>query len=571
MSAASRYNHRLAITFNLPIHWLQFTFLFVLTALAMPAVVFAQSDATQNEQQKPGAEKKPFIEPAEMVHKAPKAAFLEPLPQQHGRWDTLPLLMPINPVHVALMHDGKVLIISGSGNDPNNKVLEAGVWSPGPDTVKTFLIDWDMFCNGMVILPDGRPFVLGGTLKYDNFLGYPKTAVFNPTTETFANTPNMSGGRWYPTGTVLGDGSVMVLSGLNDTTGAVNTTVQFFKAGVWTPAGTVFSGPPLYPREHLLPNGKIFEDGANPNSQMFDPVSKTWTAVATTKFGLSRDYGTSVLLPLTPANGFKPVAMIFGGGPGGGSVTDTTELIDLSVPNPQWVKGPAMVKPRIQMNATILPDGKVLTSGGSIVDEDPTTGVLEAQLYDPASNTFVSASSMTYPRVYHSNTLLLPDARVLALGGNPQRTIFEPHMEIYSPPYLFNSNGTAATRPVISQAPTTVIGYGTTFQVHTQHAEHIRSVVLVRAGAVTHAFDMEQRLVGLKFRAEGSSLHVTAPVNGNLAPPGYYLLFILNEQGVPSVAHFVRLGTASKGGHYGDDHGGDNGRDGHGDNDHSHH
>jgi hypothetical protein len=253
-----------------------------------------------------GGDQKPFIEPAEMKHeKAAVRAFIEAAPQTNGRWDTLTLLMPINPVHVALMHNGKVLVIAGSGNDPDNKTLEAAVWQPGPDIVRTFRIDWDMFCNGMVIMPGGQPFVLGGTVKYDDFLGYRKTAMFNPATEKFTNTPDMSGGRWYPTGTVLGDGTVMVLSGLNDTNGAVNTTVQIFKAGAWTPAGTVFPGPPLYPREHLLPNGKVFEDGANPNSQMFDPATKTWKPVATTRFGQNRDYGTSVLLPLTPANGLN--------------------------------------------------------------------------------------------------------------------------------------------------------------------------------------------------------------------------------------------------------------------------
>jgi hypothetical protein len=534
--------------------------------LVLQTAALAQSNETKQKEaqpQKPESQK-PYIEPAEMKHeKAAARRLVEALPQQNGRWDTLPLLMPINPVHVALMHTGKVLIIAGSGNDPDNKNFQAAVWRPGQNTVNTFVLDWDMFCNGMVVLPDGRPFVLGGTLKYDDFLGYPKTAAFNPATGTFVNMPNMSGGRWYPTGTVLGDGSVLAVSGLNDTSSTVNTTVQIFKAGAWTPAGTVFPGPPLYPREHLLPNGKVFEDGANPNSQMFDPATKTWTTVATTTFGASRDAGTSVLLPLTPANGFKPVAMIMGGGPGGGSVTNTTELIDLSVPSPHWVGGPAMVKPRIQLNATILPNGKVLVSGGSVVNEDPSTGVLEAQLYDPGSNSFSSASNMAFPRVYHSNALLLPDATVLALGGNPERTVYEPHMEIYSPPYLFNSNGTPAKRPVITQVSPSAIGYGAPFLVHTPDAASIKSVVLVRAGAVTHAFDMEQRLVGMTFSVNASGLQVKAPANGNLAPPGYYLLFILDEHGVPSVARFVHLG---KGGEHegGDDHG----DHGHGDHEH---
>ncbi|HEY2390029.1 MAG TPA: galactose oxidase-like domain-containing protein [Candidatus Angelobacter sp.] len=526
MSIASSHVHRVVLL-------LSFIFIF-----AFQTSAFAQGQGADAQ--------KPFIEPAEMHHeRAAARAFIEATPQQNGRWDTLPWLMPINPVHVALMHNGKVLVIAGSGNDPDNKSLEAAVWQPGPDIVRSFKIDWDMFCNGMVVLPDGQPFVLGGTVKYDNFLGYRKTAMFNPATEKFTNGPDMSGGRWYPTGTVLSDGSVMVLSGLNDTSGSVNTTVQIFKAGAWSPAGTVFANPPLYPREHVLPNGKVFEDGANPNSQMFDPATKTWTAVATTKFGQSRDYGTSVLLPLLPANAYKPVAMIMGGGPNGTNTTATTELIDLSVPNPQWTMGPAMVKPRIQMNATLLPNGKVLVSGGSTVDEDTTTGVLDAQLYDPASNSFSSASTMAFARVYHSNTLLLPDATVAAVGGNPERKTYEPHVEIYSPPYLFKSDGTPAPRPVINQVSAASVGYGATFHVRSPQAANIKSVVLIRAGSVTHAFDMDQRLVGLTFSTQPGTLQVKSPPNGNLAPPGYYLLFILDDQGVPSVAQFLHLGTAA--------------------------
>src|SRR5580765_375691 len=199
--------------------------------LVIQTAALAQSNETKQKEsqpQKPESQK-PYIEPAEMKHgKAAARRLVEALPQQNGRWDTLPLLMPINPVHVALMHTGKVLIIAGSGNDPDNKNFQAAVWRPGQNTVNTFVLDWDMFCNGMVILPDGRPFVLGGTLKYDDFLGYPRTSAFNPATATFTNMPNMSGGRWYPTGTVLGDGSVLVLSGLTDTSSTVNTTVQIF-------------------------------------------------------------------------------------------------------------------------------------------------------------------------------------------------------------------------------------------------------------------------------------------------------------------------------------------------------
>lgn len=485
----------------------------------------------------------PFLSPSEMAHST-KRREIEASPAQNGRWDTLPYLMPVNPVHAALMRNGKVLIVSGSGNDIDNKNFQAAVWDPRTYTVRTFQIAWDMFCNGMVILPDGRPFVLGGTLKYDDFLGEPRTAAFNPATETFTDLQRMSGGRWYPTGTVLGDGSVLAYSGLTDTASVLNRTVQIWKNNAWTAAGTAFASLDLYPREHLLPNGKVFESGWNVDSQLYDPVARSFSFVTNTLLPERRVYGTSVLLPLTPANGFKPRVMILGGG--SPSATRTTELIDLSVSSPRWVQGPPMAQPRVQLNATLLPDGKVLVSGGSKIDEDggDDSAVKAAQLFDPESDTFSSGSRMEFPRLYHSVALLLPDATVVAMGGNPQRKVYQPEIEIYSPPYLFNADGSRAQRPSLTGVPTGIVAYGAQFQVQTSTAREIRSAVLVRPGAVTHAFDMEQRLVGLRFTlgTGTGTLNLRAPANGNLAPPGYYLLFLLNAQGVPSLGRFVRLG-----------------------------
>jgi hypothetical protein len=293
---------------------------------------------------------------------------------------------------------------------------------------------------------------------------------------------------------------------------------------------------------HLLPSGKVFYSGSTTSSRYFDPVAHTWSGVvATTNYSGTRTYGTSVLLPLTPANNYKPVVMIMGGG---NPATNTTELIDLSAATPKWVFGPNMSQPRIEMNATILPNGKVIALGGSLNDEDTTTASLNADLYDPASNTFSSAGQNAFARLYHSNSLLLPDATVLFIGGNPARGTYEQHIEIYSPAYLFNANGSAATRPSITGVPSTAIGYGSVFQVHTPDVANISSVVLMRAGAPTHAFDMEQRMVGLSFTAGSGVLNVTAPPNGNIAPQGHYMLFLLNTSGVPSVAQFIQLTPA---------------------------
>jgi hypothetical protein len=459
-----------------------------------------------------------------------------------GQWQTLPNLMPINPVHSALLHNGKVLIVSGSGNVAGNTNFQAGIFDPATGSVTTQPVNWDTFCNGMVVLPDGRAFVNGGTLQYDPFHGQLRSAIYDPATAQFTDVQNMAHGRWYPTVTNLSDGTLMTFSGL-DETGSTNSTVEIYTVGSgWSTAyGSPFT-PPLYPRMHLLPSGKVFYSGSTTSSRYFDPSAHTWSGVvANTNYSGTRTYGTSVLLPLTPANSYKPVVMIMGGG---NPATNTTELIDLSAATPKWTYGPNMSQPRIEMNATILPNGKVIALGGSLNDEDTTTASLNADLYDPASNTFSSAGKNAYARLYHSNSLLLPDATVLFIGGNPARGTYEQHIEIYTPAYLFNPDGSFATRPAITGVPSTGIGYGSAFQVQTPDAGTISSVVLMRAGAPTHAFDMEQRLVGLSFTAGSGVLNVSAPPNGNIAPQGYYMLFLLNTSGVPSVAQFVQLTSA---------------------------
>jgi hypothetical protein len=204
-----------------------------------------------------------------------------------------------------------------------------------------------------------------------------------------------------------------------------------------------------------------------------------------------------------------------------------------------------MSQARIEMNAVILPDGRVLAVGGSINDEDTSTASLNADLLapdpnNPGSYIFSSAGANSYARLYHSVALLLPDATVWLAGGNPQRGSYVQQMEIYQPSYLFDSTGALAARPSITGAPSAV-SYGNAFSVQTPDAASISRVVLVRNGAVTHAFGMDQREVELAFTAQSGSLAVTAPPNGNIAPPGYYMLFLLNSSGVPSVARFVQV------------------------------
>jgi hypothetical protein len=422
-----------------------------------------------------------------------------------GQWSTLPYLMPINPIHAALLSNGKVLVVAGSGNcppsqsgcptgppygPPNNS--GALLWDPVAGAITQFSVTWDMFCNGMVLLPDGRALIDGGTIQYSPFYGQPQVAVFDPATNTFTNAQSMAHGRWYPTVLTLGDGRVMAFSGLNET-GSTNTAVEFYTASSgWSQQYPASWTPSLYPRLHLLPNGTVFYSGAQTTSKLFDPSTTTWnTNVATTIYGNARTYGTSVLLPLTPANNYDPQVIIMGGY---SPATATTEIIDMGASTPAWQSGPDMSQPRIEMNAVILPDGRVLALGGSVYDEETKTASLNADLLGPDPNNtgkyiFSSAGANAYPRLYHSVALLLPDATVWLAGGNPSLAYVQ-QMEIYQPPYLFNASGALAQRPSITSAPSS-ISYGNTFPVQTPDAASIAHVVLVRNGTVTHSFGMD--------------------------------------------------------------------------------
>lgn len=477
-----------------------------------------------------------FIAPAAMAQAAPG-------PGQVGKWQILTNKVPINPVHASVMHNGKVLMIEGKNTSPSPL---GAIWDPATQTATTFPLTYTMFCDAMVVLPDGRPFVMGGTLSFKPFTGQDKSSAYDLTTGVFHDQASMADGRWYPTGTVLDDGKVMVFSGQDEGPGDTNNTVEIFTAnsgiGSWSaPVSSQPFVPPLYPRLHLLPDGRIFYSGSGITSEFYDLTTQKWTVCCTTNFKSDRFYGTSVLLPLSPATGYKPQVMILGGD---ATATATTEIIDLSASNPQWAFGPPMSEARVQLNATILPSGNVLVTGGSAMNEDATTASFNADLYNPKTNSFTSAGMNSVPRLYHSNAILLPDATVILTGSNPPNVPYENRVELYQPAYLFNPDGTKAKRPLITSVIGGAIAYNSTFQIQTPDAASIASVVVIRPAGVTHAFNMEQRLVELSVtvaNAASGTLTVVAPPSGKIAPPGYYLLFIVNTSGVPSVGQFVQF------------------------------
>ena len=447
----------------------------------------------------------------------PRGAF------QVGRWDA-PQTWPIVPIHGALLNDGRVLAWSRLGKPQ--------VWDPASSTfLEVPSPSWE-FCAGHAFLPDGQLVVAGGHISDD--VGIPDVNQFDPATSSWVTAPPMAAGRWYPTVVTLADGSVVVVAG-NTADATSNLIPEVRNAdGTWRELTGAPMLVPYYPNLFLAPDGRVFMAGSDRHSRYLDTQGTgVWSDGPTARWG-NRDYGTAVM--------FEPGKVMIAGG--GWTPTNTVELINLNDRSPAWRFTQSMFRARRMVTSTVLPDGKVLITGGTSGTgfNDETHAVYSAELWDPATERWTELSSMRIFRVYHSIALLLPDARVLVGGGGEGANgTDERNIEMFSPPYLFNPDGSLATRPTISSAPASVT-YGTSFQISSPDAAGISSVALVRLGAVTHSFNATQLRVALSFSVAGTgSLSAVAPANGGVAPPGHYMLFVLDAQGVPSIARIVHL------------------------------
>lgn len=446
---------------------------------------------------------------------------------EQGLWSA-PEPMPLVAIHVTLMPNGKLLLLS--------RTRQPYVWDPtDPNSFRQVPTPTNLFCAGHTLMADGRVFVVGGHV--DEYTGLPDANIFDPATETWSRLPDMLAARWYPTATMLPNGEILVLGG------TISPQVYAVTPEIWTGSGwrrltgnAVPRPLPYYPRMFVAPNGKTFFAGEWKDTRYFDPSGDgRWEQVIPRVKEITRDYGSAVM--------YEPGKIIYIGGGGHRLDRDqlpenTAEIIDLNQASPRWSLTGSMAFRRRHMNATLLPDGQILATGGTSSKgfNVATEAVHAAEMWNPETGRWSVMASSAIDRVYHSSALLLPDGRVLLTGsgegggGVNQRTY-----EFYSPPYLFRG-----ARPTITSAPSTV-SYGQTFQVQTPDAANIAKVTLIRLGSVTHAFDESQRFMRLDFTASAGQLSVRAPANANLAQPGPHMLFILNGQGVPSVARFVLI------------------------------
>jgi hypothetical protein len=277
----------------------------------------------------------------------------------------------------------------------------------------------------------------------------------------------------------------------------------------------------------------VFYAGELEESAYLDPTGfGSWTHVATSNYG-RRDYGSAVMY--APGK-----IMILGGSdPPDGPPTRTAELIDLNQPTPAWRYTQPMRHARRHLNATLLPNGQIMVTGGSARAGFSHVGgaVHTAEIWDPTSEQWTVLADNAVARVYHSSTLLLPDGRILHAGsGDGPGVPRELNAELFSPPYLFKG-----PRPAIEESPLAA-SYGESFFLATRQAGEVVRVTMIRLPSVTHAFDQSQRFVELTFRRSAGGLTAEAPGSNLIAPPGPYLLAILNAAGVPSVARIIRIG-----------------------------
>jgi FtsP/CotA-like multicopper oxidase with cupredoxin domain len=464
-----------------------------------------------------------------------------------GQWASLPD-MPLFVVHAALMHTGRVLMWSGTAEVGYPE--QSFVWNPATDARTTQTYDEDLFCAGQTFLADGRLLIAGGapngTVK--------STHIFDPSTETWTHLPpasDMSVARWYPTLVPLSDGKVIAASGMS----GIGPIELFDPAtNVWT----VLSGAgrnlsELYSSLHQIPSGEIFYSRAG-WQVAFDvttaylrrtaPAAAVWTTLGAQAFP-DRQEGTAVIQIDATASPATVTVMVIGGGVGGTHNAQSVEAIDLTQlsPPPAWTRLADMNFRRTNVNGVLLPDGTVLAIGGQRAGKwaaDPQP-VLQPEIYDPQTNRWTLMAPMAHPRQYHSIAILLPDGRVLSAGGIDPTQGAAPardqrYIEVFSPPYLMRG-----PRPHITGTPATV-SYANSFDVQCPNAANVTSVALIRPCAMTHHTDAGQRYIKLPISGHTASrVSVTAPTTSTIAPPGYYMLFIVNSNGVPSEAAWIQI------------------------------
>jgi Domain of unknown function (DUF1929)/Carbohydrate binding domain/Kelch motif len=453
-----------------------------------------------------------------------------------GKWSDVQA-WPLLAIHASLLPTGEVLAWDSNADDIESNSLpdhpfkptRVTLWNPSTNAFTSVNSNTgkDLFCAGHTVLANGNVIAAGGNQVPGNGQ-HNAISIFNPSNNTWTRGPDMAANRWYASVTNLANGDALI------TSGGPSIPEVYSSNGTLRRLTGADLGQALYPWMQLAPNGKVVHFGPEGTLHSLDTNGTGgWTTLGTRDTSY-RDYGSYAM--------FAPGKVLV---TGGAASLNTTQIVDVNN-GLSTSSAAAMNFGRRQHNLTLLPDGSALANGGisngaALVDVN--AAVFATEVWNPSVNRWDVMDSERVPRQYHATSLLLPDGRILSAGGGfcsacPLATYFNKNAQIFSPTYLFNKDGTPAARPSITNAPAST-AYATSFAVTTN--TDIARVTLIALSSVTHSVNMNQRFMELAFTKSGNNLTVTAPANANLAPPGTYMLFVLNAQGVPSVAKMVKI------------------------------
>ncbi|MGH8178406.1 MAG: PA14 domain-containing protein [Steroidobacter sp.] len=456
-----------------------------------------------------------------------------------GAWDPQVYPWPLIPVHAVVTPDMRIMSYGTDGVGRQTGFFIYDLWDisaglEGGHLTLDNVTATDVFCGSQLVLPEGgQVFIAGG----DNWTGTGTTNTGNNNSNTLDLSSNVlnrganiNRARWYSSSSALLSGEVLIQGGSGGTDRPEIRGVDgvFRLLNGADTSGLDF----MYPRNFIAPDGRVF--GYDSAGRMYY-LNPTGAGALTTVGQLAANYrGNDASAAM-----FRPGRILqFGGASNGATVIDITSGAPVVTPTQ------SMSSQRRLVTAAILPDGKVLATGGSAVWNQLTGVNNSAEIWNPATGAWTRGPDGQRARLYHSISLLLPDARVLVGGGGapgPQNNL---NVEIYNPPYLYDASGARAVQPRLTSAPAE-IDIGETFFVDFTDAANISRVTLVKSGSVTHSWNMEQRFVELTFVRSGSRLRVQAPTRAADAPPGFWMVFALNEAGAPSHARILKINVAS--------------------------
>jgi Domain of unknown function (DUF1929)/Bacterial Ig domain len=487
-------------------------------------------------------------------------------------------------IHAATLTNGKVFYAAGSGFHSTYQLNGPFHWNtfdPNTGSITNHTVGKDIFCMGQAVLPNGKVLCAGGTLEYDVgdnpggvWKGLNAAYEYDPGSNSLQEVQSMKHGRWYPYCIVLEDGKVLTIGGF-DEWGSYNYLTEIYDPAsktwsikydptssftycVGSSNPTAPSGLPcyggagngvapvtiqLYPRAIFMPSGLVAVAGQSSTTRTWNPQTGAW--VNGGKLSVARSYGNMVLLPLNNDPAEKGQLLVCGGS--SSAATNATTVVELLTPT----SASNYTKFSFQTIASCnfgrrhapnayLPDGKIVFFGGTNFQNSSAGAYLNAEIFDPVAKSWTVVNGMNVPKIYHCTGILLLDGRVWLAGSQYSKSNWELRSEFYVPSY-YN-----AARPTISSDPT-VGGYGGTINIPTSDAADIQKVSLIALSTFTHGFNSQMRFIWLQIQSKGSSsVTVSAPVNAKIAPPGYYMIHVLNSSGVPSIAKVIKIpGTAS--------------------------